>query len=950
MRLFRLAQLGPLTLAADQSVPSSSSLRLLILCLLFFLSSPPGSGTSALTINIGALLDSEQHRLFFLKSIQEVNAHRLSNLPDGLTLNGTVITIQTSPIWTAMEVCQGLLATPVHAILIHHPALPGFQLASAAASYTAGFYRIPIISISSRESSFSDKSIHKSFLRTVPPFTHQADIWVAILLHFGWKKIVVIVSGTQDGRMLLGRLQTRLETEDITIEKNIELAPGAVNITVDLEAMRELHSRVYLLYAEERDAEKVYHHARLAGLFDSGHVWLVTEQALGAANAPTGTLGLKLLHNGQVEEHIRDTIQVVTQALAVSFSEHILSDPPNTCNDTAFTWKDGPSFLQNMLKQTVANGRTGMVAFDEIGDRRTAEYQVINVLPGGHYLVVGACQTDTDSQNTLKLTLDRRKMVWPGGMREVPKGFMVSTHLKVLTVMEPPFTFVDKTVSNASECEDVFQGLLCYEDAQVHHDLLNIADNPAREFCCYGYSIDLLKNLSVTVNFTFDLHLSTHTQHVTTEKNNATEEAVWSGVLGQLIQGDGALAVAALTIMPEHAKYVDFSKPFKYLGITILEKKQPKSSTLNSFFQPFTNDLWVLVMVCLHVVALAMYLLDRFSPFSRYVLPESNEPEDDALNLSSAMWFAWGVLLNSGIGEGTPRSFGGRVLGMVWAGFAMIMVASYTANLAAFLVLDRPQSRLSGVNDARLRNPSENFTFATVRGSAVDLYFRRQVELATMYRIMEKRNYETSDNAVAAVKSGELQAFIWDSARLEYEAAKDKECELVTAGELFGRSGYGVALRKNSPWTSKITLAILGFHENGFMESLDNKYIYMRNDTQCVADENAPATLGLKNMAGVFILVGMGIAGGIILIIIEITYKRQQVKKQRIARITRTAYDRWRRTVERRKKERVRTFNAVLTRAATLDMSNRTGSQNPSREPSPNKRKLERGITMSAGI
>ena len=52
---------------------------------------------------------------------------------------------------------------------------------------------------------------------------------------------------------------------------------------------------------------------------------------------------------------------------------------------------------------------------------------------------------------------------------------------------------------------------------------------------------------------------------------------------------------------------------------------------------------------------------------------------------------------------GTPRSFSARVLGMVWAGFAMIMVASYTANLAAFLVLDRPESRISGINDPRVR-------------------------------------------------------------------------------------------------------------------------------------------------------------------------------------------------------------------------------------------------------
>ena len=36
---------------------------------------------------------------------------------------------------------------------------------------------------------------------------------------------------------------------------------------------------------------------------------------------------------------------------------------------------------------------------------------------------------------------------------------------------------------------------------------------------------------------------------------------------------------------------------------------------------------------------------------------------------------------------------------MVWAGFAMIIVASYTANLAAFLVLDRPKAVVSGIDD-----------------------------------------------------------------------------------------------------------------------------------------------------------------------------------------------------------------------------------------------------------
>jgi len=46
---------------------------------------------------------------------------------------------------------------------------------------------------------------------------------------------------------------------------------------------------------------------------------------------------------------------------------------------------------------------------------------------------------------------------------------------------------------------------------------------------------------------------------------------------------------------------------------------------------------------------------------------------------------------------------------MVWAGFAMIIVASYTANLAAFLVLDRPEASISGIDDARVGDISIQF-------------------------------------------------------------------------------------------------------------------------------------------------------------------------------------------------------------------------------------------------
>ncbi|KAJ8975942.1 hypothetical protein NQ317_010877 [Molorchus minor] len=54
-------------------------------------------------------------------------------------------------------------------------------------------------------------------------------------------------------------------------------------------------------------------------------------------------------------------------------------------------------------------------------------------------------------------------------------------------------------------------------------------------------------------------------------------------------------------------------------------------------------------------------------------------------------------------------------------------------------------------------------------------------------------------------------------------------------------------------------------------------------------------------MAGVFILVGAGIVGGIGLIVIEMAYKKHQIKKQKRLELARHAADKWRGVVEKKK-------------------------------------------------
>ncbi|CAF91654.1 unnamed protein product, partial [Tetraodon nigroviridis] len=501
----------------------------------------------------------------------------------------------------------------------------------------------------------------------------------------------------------------------------------------------------------------------------------------------------------------------------------------------------------------------------------------------------------------------------------------------IVTIHQEPFVYVKPTMPDGTCKEEITLNGVLIKKVICTGPNETIPGRPIVPQCCYGFCIDLLIKLAMTMNFTYEVHLVADGKFGTQERVNNSNKKEWNGMMGELLGGLADMIVAPLTINNERAQYIEFSKPFKYQGLTILVKKEIPRSTLDSFMQPFQSTLWLLVGLSVHVVAVMLYLLDRFSPFGRFKV-NSEEEEEDALTLSSAMWFSWGVLLNSGIGEGAPRSFSARILGMVWAGFAMIIVASYTANLAAFLVLDRPEERITGINDPRvrarrryrdqsintvqneinhllvmcltlkvfcsrlflqLRNPSDKFIYATVKQSSVDIYFRRQVELSTMYRHMEKHNYESAAEAIQAVRDNKLHAFIWDSAVLEFEASQ--KCDLVTTGELFFRSGFGIGMRKDSPWKQNVSLAILSSHENGFMEDLDKTWVRYQ---ECDSRSNAPATLTFENMAGVFMLVAGGIAAGIFLIFIEIAYKRHKDARRKQMQLAFAAVNVWRKNLQ----------------------------------------------------
>uniref|UniRef100_A0A8C7ULC3 Glutamate receptor n=1 Tax=Oncorhynchus mykiss TaxID=8022 RepID=A0A8C7ULC3_ONCMY len=759
------------------------------------------------------------------------------------------------------------------------------------------------------EDLISNQSIHLSFLRTVPPYSHQAHVWFDMMREFRWNHIILIVSDDHEGRAAQKRLETLLEERETKNKKrnyeNLDQlsydnkrGPKAekvlqfsqeTNLTALLLEAKELEARVIILSASEEDAAAVYKAARFLNMTGSGYVWLVGEREMSGkalSEAPDGLIGLQLINGKNESAHINDAVAVVAQSIQELFEKENITEPPRGCVGNTNIWKTGPLFKRVLMSSKYPEGLTGRVEFNDDGDRKYAHYSILNYQKS-RLIQVGIYN------GTQVVMNNQRKIIWPGGETEKPRGFQMSTRLKIVTIHQEPFVYVKPTEQDGTcKEEKTLNGVADIKKVICTGPNETIPGRPIVPQCCYGFCIDLLIKLAGTMNFTYEVHLVADGKFGTQERVNNSNKKEWNGMMGELLGGLADMIVAPLTINNERAQYIEFSKPFKYQGLTILVKKEIPRSTLDSFMQPFQSTLWLLVGLSVHVVAVMLYLLDRFSPFGRFKV-NSEEEEEDALTLSSAMWFSWGVLLNSGIGEGAPRSFSARILGMVWAGFAMIIVASYTANLAAFLVLDRPEERITGINDPRLRNPSDKFIYATVKQSSVDIYFRRQVELSTMYRHMEKHNYESAAEAIQAVRDNKLHAFIWDSAVLEFEASQ--KCDLVTTGELFFRSGFGIGMRKDSPWKQNVSLAILSSHENGFMEDLDKTWVRYQ---ECDSRSNAPATLTFENMAGVFMLVAGGIAAGIFLIFIEIAYKRHKDARRKQMQLAFAAVNVWRKNLQ----------------------------------------------------
>ncbi|XP_022217258.2 glutamate receptor ionotropic, kainate 2 isoform X5 [Drosophila obscura] len=270
----------------------------------------------------------------------------------------------------------------------------------------------------------------------------------------------------------------------------------------------------------------------------------------------------------------------------------------------------------------------------------------------------------------------------------------------------------------------------------------------------------------------------------------------------------------------------------------------------------------------------------------------SNDVDDDAsddntvelvsiqnnFTLKNSFWFAIGALMQQG-SDLYPRATSTRIVGGCWFFFCLIIISSYTANLAAFLTVERMISPIESASD--LADQTE-ISYGTLEGGSTMTFFRdSKIGIyQKMWRYMENRKaavfVKTYEDGIKRVMEGNY-AFLMESTMLDYAVQRD--CNLTQIGGLLDSKGYGIATPKGSPWRDKISLAILELQEKGIIQILYDKWWKNTGDV-CNRDDKSKESkanaLGVENIGGVFVVLLCGLALAVVVAIFEFCWNSKK--------------------------------------------------------------------------
>ncbi len=234
------------------------------------------------------------------------------------------------------------------------------------------------------------------------------------------------------------------------------------------------------------------------------------------------------------------------------------------------------------------------------------------------------------------------------------------------------------------------------------------------------------------------------------------QEMPLNEVIKGLAEGTVDMTINPLTITSERSLMIDFSAPYFISNSGLLVKSvstfQKWASLILSFFSiNFLRAILALFMVIFIFGALVWF-------FERKTNPSEFKP--GFKGLWSGIWWSAVTMTTVGYGDKAPKSFGGRVIGLIWMFAAVIIISGFTASIASSLTvnqLDWSKSKIDDYKDVKM---------ATVEGSAT-MQFLKQHFFKNVIA------YKSLDDCVKAFDNKKVLCIAYDYPQITSIALKD---------------------------------------------------------------------------------------------------------------------------------------------------------------------------------
>ncbi|KAA8586899.1 hypothetical protein FQN60_000735 [Etheostoma spectabile] len=241
--------------------------------------------------------------------------------------------------------------------------------------------------------------------------------------------------------------------------------------------------------------------------------------------------------------------------------------------------------------------------------------------------------------------------------------------------------------------------------------------------------------------------------------------------------------------------------------------------------------------------------------------------------LLNSFWFGVGALMRQG-SELMPKALSTRIVGGIWWFFTLIIISSYTANLAAFLTVERMDAPIDSADDLAKQTRIE---YGAVRDGSTMTFFKKS-KISTyekMWAFMSSRKntalVKNNREGITRVLTTDY-AMLMESTSIEY--ISQRNCNLTQIGGLIDSKGYGVGTPIGSPYRDKVTIAILQLQEEGKLHMMKEKWW---RGNGCPEEDNKEANaLGVENIGGIFIVLAAGLVLSVFVAIGEFIYKARR--------------------------------------------------------------------------